>query len=298
VGLLPHRFLYYVLADAIYFVVYKLAHYRVTVVRNNLSSSFPEKGYEELRAIERGYYHNLSEYFVDAISMASITPRRLLKRVHWPAENRIMLNEIAGGRNWIALLGHYGSWEILNAYGLYNDSAAMASVYHHINNKAFDMYYYKVRNRLEGLHSVEMKEVLRFYVGHQAGIDGRALSIALVADQNATIDAQSRWVRFLNHPTVFFHGGEKIARKFGLPVFYMHVTKRGRGLWEQNFELMWDGVSPTSDYEITGMYSRMLEEDIRRYPELWLWSHRRWKRNPHGEEARRYNEQYETDIPE
>ncbi len=43
VGLLPWWFLYYVLADTIYFLVYKLGRYRVKVVRDNLASSFPEK---------------------------------------------------------------------------------------------------------------------------------------------------------------------------------------------------------------------------------------------------------------
>lgn len=298
VGLLPRWFLYNVLAGAIYFFVYKVAHYRVKVVRNNLATSFPEKGREELRDIERSYYHTLSEYFVDAIDMAGITPRQLLKRVRWSAENRAEVNRIAAGRNWITLLAHYGSWEMMNAYGLYPDAPVMSSVYHPLKNKAFDMYYYKIRNRLPGLNSVAMNEVLRFYMTHRDGIEGHPLSIGLVADQNAPVDAQSRWIEFLHHPTVFFHGGEKIARKFGLPVFYMHVTKRGRGLWEQSFELMWDGTSPTSDFEITGMYARMLEEEIRRRPELWLWSHRRWKRRPYGEAAREYNKKYGTNIPE
>jgi KDO2-lipid IV(A) lauroyltransferase len=78
----------------------------------------------------------------------------------------------------------------------------------------------------------------------------------------------------------------------------MHVRKHGRGLWEQTFELVWDGVSPTSDHEITDMYARMLEEEIRSCPELWLWSHRRWKRHPRGQEAREYNAKYGTDLPE
>jgi KDO2-lipid IV(A) lauroyltransferase len=298
VGLLPLWFLYYVLADTIYFLLYRVARYRVKVVRANLSSSFPEKSAKELRLIERRYYHTLSEYFVDAIDMASITPRQLLRRVHWPAENRAELNRLTAGRNWITLLAHYGSWEIMNAYGLYADGPVMSSVYHPLNNKVFDLYYYKIRNRLAKLHSVAMKEVLRFYMANRDGVDGFPLSIGLVADQNAPLDAQSRWVPFLNHPTVFFHGGEKIARKFGLPVYFMHVRRLGRGRWEQTFELIWDGVSPTEDFAITGEYVRLLEEDIRRAPELWLWSHRRWKKRIHGTAARDYNAAYGTDYPE
>ncbi len=300
VGLLPWWFLYYVLADTIYFIVYKVGRYRVKVVRSNLASSFPEKSIEELRAIERAYYHNLSEYFVDAVDLASITERQLLKRCVWPEENRAEVIRTNDGRDWIALLGHFGSWELMSTYGFYRDSSDMVSAFRPVNNKSLDLYYRKVRNRPPFINSVPSNDIIRYYMAHRGakGADGQSLSIILIADQNPSLDAQSWWVEFLHHPTVFFHGGEKIARKFGLPVYFMHVRKVKRGHWEQTFELIWDGTSPVADREITDTYARLLEEAIRRTPELWLWSHRRWKRMPKGEDARKYNEAHGTDIPE
>jgi KDO2-lipid IV(A) lauroyltransferase len=264
----------------------------VGIVRTNLANSFPEKSEEERRAIERDYYRNLSEYFVDAVDIASITKKGIMKRCVWPDENRIALNRQTGKRNWITMLGHYGSWELMSTFGFYRDSAAMVSAYHPVENRAFDLYYRKVRRHLPDVDTVPMKELLRFYMTHKEGIDGRPLSVALIADQEPHPDAQSWWVKFLNQPTVFFHGGEKIARKFGLPVYFMHVRKLRRGYWEQTFELIWDGESPTADREITDTYARMLEEEIRANPGLWLWSHRRWKRPPWGEYLQEYEERY------
>ena len=298
VGLLPHWFLYHPLADCIYFLLYRVARYRLGVVRDNLATSFPEKSTAELRAIERCFYRNLSEYFIDAIDIASITDRGLMARCGWPDANRVEVVEQLAGRNWVTLLAHYGSWEMFSTFGLYRDATAMVSAYRPLKNKVFDMYYKRARNRLPRINSVPSNETLRFYMGHRDGVDGSPLCVALIADQNPPLDAQSRWVPFLNHPTIFFHGGEKIARKFALPVYYMRIRKTGRGRWEQTFELIWDGTSPTSDYEITGEYARLLEDDIRREPSLWLWSHRRWKRKPAGEDAREYNEKYGTNLPE
>ena len=297
-GLLPRWFLYYVVAQFIYFMLYRVVRYRLRIVRENLSTSFPEKSRAELRRTERGFYHNLSEYFIDAIDIASITDRQLLERCPWPDENRAKLVEQTAGRNWVTLLAHYGSWELESTFGLYADASAMVSAYRPLRSKVFDLYYKKVRNRPPFMNSVPMNDILRFYMAHRGGIEGRSLCIALIADQSPPIDAQSRWVPFLNHPTVFFHGGEKIARKFSLPVYFMHVRKVRRGCYEQTFELIWDGVSPTSEYAITAEYVRLLEEEIRRAPEMWLWSHRRWKRRISGEDAREYNEKYGTDYPE
>jgi KDO2-lipid IV(A) lauroyltransferase len=296
VGRLPHWFLYYPLADFLYFLLYRVVRYRLGVVRSNLSSSFPERSAEELRATERGFYHNLAEYFIDAVAIASITERGRLKRCLWPDDNRREVVAQTAGRNWITLMAHYGSWELMSTYALSPDAPVVVSAYRPLSSKAFDLYYKRVRNRPPRIYSVPSNEILRFYMSHREGLDGSPLSVALIADQYAHLDAQSRWIPFLGHPTVFFHGGEKIGRKFSLPVYYMRVRKVGRGMWEQSFEMIWDGLSPTSDHEITTAYARLLEEDIRRAPELWLWSHRRWKRLPTGEDARAYNEKYGTNY--
>jgi KDO2-lipid IV(A) lauroyltransferase len=290
VGLLPSWILYHPVADAIYFILYRVARYRLRVVRENLATSFPEKRAAELRDIERGFYHNLSEFFVDAIDLASISAGEMMRRVGWPEDNRAEVLRVNDGRNWIVLMAHYGSWELMSTFGLWPGATTMVSAYRPLSNKVFDLYYKKIRNRLPRVGSVPSSEMLRYYVANRE--TARPFGIALVADQNPSLDAQSRWVRFLNHPTVFFHGGEKIARKFAIPIYYMHVRKMGRGRYEQTFELIWDGVSPTVDYAITGRYAQLLEETIRREPALWLWSHRRWKRLPEGDDAIKYREQY------
>jgi KDO2-lipid IV(A) lauroyltransferase len=181
---------------------------------------------------------------------------------------------------------------MFGTFGLYRDSSAMVSAYKPLSDPVFDLYYQWARNLPPRVNTVPSGDILRFFSAHRDGIEGRGVGIALIADQGPALDAQSRWVEFLHHPTVFFHGGEKIARKYSLPVYYMRIRKRGRGLWEQTFEMIWDGTSPTTDYGITGRYADLLEEDIRQRPELWLWSHRRWKRLPEGDDAIKYEAQY------
>ena len=55
-SLLPFRVLYF-FSDGFYLVVYRLIGYRKKVVRNNLTSSFPEKDIQEIKSIERKFYH-------------------------------------------------------------------------------------------------------------------------------------------------------------------------------------------------------------------------------------------------
>lgn len=71
-SLLPLR-VHYVLSDFLYLILYKLLGYRIRVVRNNLTTSFPEKSVEELRHIERRFYHSLCNYFVETVKMMTMS---------------------------------------------------------------------------------------------------------------------------------------------------------------------------------------------------------------------------------
>lgn len=293
-GQLPNWFLYYVVTEILYFLIYKIGGYRVGVVRENLESTFPEKSRKELRSIERRFYRNLSEYFVDSLKLASLTPKKLTKRVVTLDGGE--LEAELGGRNWIAMHGHFGSWELRNSYAYSPGMSVVVAAYRPLKNKAFDMYFYKVRNKLDKLRSVPMNELMRFYINHKDGIDGYSVNLALIADQNPPIDAQSHWIPFLNHPTVFFRGGEKMGMKFKIPVYYAHIRKVKRGYYEQWFECIWDGVSPVAEHEITERYAAMLEAEIRETPEMWMWSHKRWKVRLEGEKLAEFNEKWGTEF--
>ena len=80
VSRLPFRVLYFI-SDIFYVLVYRIAGYRKRVVRRNLETSFPEKDTNELRSIERGFYHFLCDYFLETVKMLTITPEEMRKRL-------------------------------------------------------------------------------------------------------------------------------------------------------------------------------------------------------------------------
>ena len=62
-ALLPMRTLY-LLSDILYFVIYKVVHYRVKVVHKNIEASVPDKSEEERLQLERAFYHHFADYIV------------------------------------------------------------------------------------------------------------------------------------------------------------------------------------------------------------------------------------------
>ena len=244
-------------------------------MKTKLRNSFPEKDERELAVIRRRFYRTLAEIFVDTINLAGLTPEkgRSLLTVKGLEEQK----ERVGGRDWIAMTAHFGCWEYCSFWGLYDPTQIVVAVYHPLRSRIVEAFYQRLRNG-DYATTVAMKESLRFYLRNRAGgIGGRNLVMGLIADQNPPRRPASRWFRFLNQDTIFFAGGEKLALRCQLPVYFVKMERLRRGRYEMSFELIYDGKEEVAEYEITQRYVRMLEAEIRRRPELWMWSHRRWK---------------------
>lgn len=274
-SVLPRWFKYYVVENLFYFLLFYCFRYRMSVVKKNLRNSFPEKDERELAAIRRRFYRTLAEIFVDTLDLAHLTPAkgRAALRVKGLEEH---LKRVEG-RDWIAMTAHYGCWEYCSFWGLYAATQIVVAVYHPLRSRVMEALYQRLRNG-DYATTVSMKESLRFYLrNREHGICGKNLVMGLIADQNPPRRPDSHWFRFLNQDTIFFDGGEKLALRCHLPVYFVKMDRLSRGRYEMSFEPIYDGEEEVAEHEITERYVRLLESEIRRRPELWIWSHRRWK---------------------
>ena len=97
-----------------------------------------------------------------------------------------------------------------------------------------------------------------------------------IADQTA-MPENAYWTTFLTQETPVFWGTEKIAKKLRYPVVYMTVKRLKRGYYKIFTELLFEKPETTAKGEISEAHTRKLEKDILDQPEIWLWTHRRWK---------------------
>ncbi|MCD8172928.1 MAG: lysophospholipid acyltransferase family protein [Alistipes sp.] len=280
-GLLPTWFLYGPLLWFLYFVLYRVARYRVRTVRENLRGAFPEKPSRELRRIERQFYLHLSEIFLDAVDMVSIGEKE--------ARGRVVFEDVDGhearvaGRDWIAAMAHYGSWEYFSVYQ-FHTASQVAGVYKPVHDKAFDAFYRYSRSRF-GLEPVSMKVLMRYILNKKA--EGRRIVVGMIADQSARPNEHTMWFDFLGRKTIFYAGIERLAVRFGMPVYFTETRKVGRTRYVSRLVEIYDGKEQLPEGEITYRYAKKLEENILWAPEYWIWSHKRWK-HPFGPGSRYY----------
>ena len=107
--------------------------------------------------------------------------------------------------------------------------------------------------------------------------EGRRIAIGLITDQSPNRSEAHYWTTFLNQDTVFMDGAERIAKLMDFPVFYCELERTSRGYCKVLFDLVTETPKQTADGEITECFARRLEQTIRREPDYWFWSNKRWK---------------------
>jgi KDO2-lipid IV(A) lauroyltransferase len=258
-----------------FWLLYKLVGYRRNVVRKNLTESFPEKSEEELRRIERGFYHFFCDYLVETVKLMTISREEMKRRVVF--KHAELVDEIMGSGQSIALyLGHYCNWEWVSSIPLWvNPNAWCGQVYHPLENKDFDKLFLKIRERM-GANCIAMQDTLREVVKHKR--ENQPIIIGYISDQVPYWTNIHHWVNFLHHDTPVLTGTERIVHRMGHAVLYLDIQRVRRGYYEAEFKLVTRDSQKMKDFELTDIYFEMLEKSIRRSPEFWLWSHNRWKR--------------------
>lgn len=273
VSFLPLRVLY-LFSDIMYYILYYVVKYRRRVVKENLAHAFPEKSDSERKNIEKKFYRNLSDFFVEIFKPWHMSEEEIRRRCVFK-HTEILQRYYDQGRPVIGVMGHYGNWEWMTSYALLlNRDIAFYTLYKPLHTKVFDRMMIRIRSRF-GAQPIPRNEVLRVMV---SDIQAKKVFLAaFIADQTPNKHNLNFWTNFLNQDTPVLLGTGKIATKFNLPVISLYTRKLKRGYYEVDFVNLCENPKDLSAEKLTELHTRFLEQQIREKPEYWLWSHRRWK---------------------
>ena len=269
VSLLPLKVLF-LLSDFAYLLLYYVVGYRKKVVMDNLARVFPEKSEKERITIAKKFYRNLTDNFIEVIKLISASPAFIDK--HFTGDYSLSNRLFEEGKKCQFLLAHNFNWELGCLAVAQNIKHLFLVVYMPIGNRAFDKIFMKIRTKTgaELLPATDMRNAIIPYRNKLYGL-------ALVADQNPGDPKNAYWLRFFGKPTPFIKGPESGARRGDTPIIFCKMIKPKRGYYELFFEMGEEHPATTQQGELTKKYASFLSEFIKEYPEMWLWSHRRWK---------------------
>jgi KDO2-lipid IV(A) lauroyltransferase len=266
----------YAFSDFLHLILFRGFKYRHRVIRNNLRASFPEKTPEQLEALAVRSERYFCDLFLEVFKMARWSPLELSRHVRVEGFDQIR-EALARKKNMVFVLGHMGNWELYGGYCSYFCPTQLYTVYHPVAMQGLDFWMYwtrrRWRNRLISMRGARVK--LARLAGKNPD-QASPFAIALIGDQNPRPEA-AYWTRFLNQETAYFRGVGRLGREHDLAILYLHVEMPARGRYQVRFEEISFDPRSLSEEEIIERFSRKLEQNIRKQPEIWLWTHRRWK---------------------
>jgi KDO2-lipid IV(A) lauroyltransferase len=264
--------LLYPLADGIAFLFYHVIRYRRRVVMANLAIAFPGKPLAWRKKIARKFYRNFTDNLLETLKLISASDAFIKKR--FTIDNpELLAGFYKDGRKCHLHLGHTFNWEIANRAMPLMNSYPFLVAYMPIENRLFDRLLLHMRARTGSimLPSTRLQRAILPYRNQQ-------YVLTLVADQAPASPETAYWLNFFGRPTAFLRGPERGARAGDIPAVFVRFYRPRRGHYRVQLITIADHPGQLREGELTLRYARLLEDAIAQDPALWLWTHKRWKR--------------------
>lgn len=287
-GCLPLR-VHYFNSRWISFLIERVFKYRIWSVDDNLAHAFPEKSPQQRLEIRHEFYRHFTRIFLEALWFGTCkNPKKLRKASIVTVKNPELLKKLYDNSPSVMILSaHTGNWELTGGFivycaekGIEFNEDVFVVVYRKLNNKLFDKIMIENRTapiRDENFSGVlESRQVLRYILKNR---DNKRI-YDFITDQRPYFtkaeDKNLPKVNFMNRECSVMTASAEIACKGGMSVVYMRVMEERPGHYTMEFVPITENASGMDHMDIIHQYYKLLEDDIRKQPYNYLWSHNRW----------------------
>ncbi len=246
----------------------------------NLRLAFPELDEAERQRIKRGTFRNLGRLLGEVSQFPKLNRQNIESVVSYVGLEHYLKAE-ASGRGVILLTGHIGAWELsVFAHSVYGHP--MSFLARRVDNPLVEQLAESNRTRF-GNRSIDKKNSVREVLKtlKSGGVVG------ILADLNASRE-EGVFCDFFGIPACTTAGVATLALRTGaivLPgyIVWDEAAKIHRLHFEKPVETVSTGNRDEDVQTNTAIYTKVIESIVRRYPDQWLWIHRRWRTRPEGE---------------
>ncbi len=259
---------------------YVLASRLRRVGERNLAMALPDVSREMRQRILRSSFRSLGWQLAEFAQMRRWTRERIGGRIRYEGlENYLLARERCKGV--LVLTGHLGAWELSSFFHSLM-GYSMAMVIRRLDNPRVDAFV----NGIRTLHGNRVLPKDDFARGILKELHGGG-TVGILMDTNMT-PPQGMFVPFFGKDACTASGLARVAAHSGaavLPGFLLWEPRERRYVlhFGEPLELQRSGDAEGDALANTALFTAVLEAWIRRYPEQWLWVHRRWKTRPAGE---------------
>jgi KDO2-lipid IV(A) lauroyltransferase len=268
------------LADVLAWSIYRVHGRLRRVGHRNLEMAMPDLSAQERNEILRGVFRHLGWQLVEFCRMTRYTPENTREWIRTDGLEHYLAAK-ARGKGVLVVTGHLGAWELSSFYHSLM-GYTMGMVARPLDNRRLDRFVNGIRC-LHGNHVLCKDDFARGLLrAMRAG-----QTVGILMDTNMT-PPQGVFVEFFGRKACTASGVARVALKTGaavLPGFMLWEPAERQYVLHFGPELAFERTADAQAdiLAATQQCASTTEEWIRRYPDQWLWIHRRWKTRPAGE---------------
>ena len=280
-GLLP-RSLARLFSGALAFLVYTGLGRLRRVGERNLELALPATPSKERAELLKGVYRHLGWQLVEFCRMSRYTPANTRNWIRTEGLDHYLATK-ARGKGVLIVTGHLGAWELSSFYHSLMGHP-MGMVIRRLDNRRLDEFV----NGIRCLHGNRVLHKDDFARGLLTAMRAGE-TVGILMDTNMT-PPQGVFVEFFGHQACTASGLARVALKTGaavLPGFMLWEPAEKKYVLHFGPEIQFQrtGNAESDIQAATQQCAAATEDWVRRYPDQWLWIHRRWKTRPPGEPA-------------
>ena len=257
---------------------FRVIRYRKRVALGNLRASFPEKSPEELFDILKRTYLNFALISVEFLRQEKLKERGAADKTHVIGIEHLEKQK-KKKKGALIITAHTGNWELLGGAIAQGGIPAIA-IADHMHNRYSDKLFHRLRRAV----SQELYYTSDSATGFLKELE-RGKQLGILIDQDA--GKKGVFIDFFDRKASMHKGAAYFALRAKAPLFTVFSHRLGDGSYEavvEPLEIKHEGkVSEEKIKRISQEIASRLEEHIIKYPEQWLWFHKRWKTRPAGE---------------
>jgi KDO2-lipid IV(A) lauroyltransferase len=246
----------------------------------NLGMVFPEKSLRERRRILRGVFTSLGRQLAELCQFPRYTAENIGEVVVYDGLDNFQ-KAYSRGKGVLFLTAHFGGWE-LSAFAHSLHGHWLHVVMRPMDNPYLDRLLQSYRT-MHGNKVVPKDDFVRGLLAAMRAGE----TVGILMDTNMT-PPQGVFVDFFGSPACTASGLARIALRTDAAVVPgFTIWDKALGKYRLRFDpavqLIRTGNLEADVIANTQKFTSIIEEYVRRYPDQWLWVHRRWKTRPEGE---------------
>ncbi len=240
---------------------------------DNLDASFANsKSKEKKEVIAKGVFENLGKNLIEIISLSKFNSKNIDAYIKCKGLE-VITKFIEQGKGGIVLSGHFGNWELMAHYfGIKGYSVNVIA--RRVRMEQFENFLAKVRkcHRVKILYrDASAKETVALLKKNEF--------VGVMPDQD--MDSVSGvFVDFFGRKAFTPNGPAILNLLTGVPIIPCFMVRKDFGHEieiSKPIELSATGDRHRDILENTQRYTKVIEDQIRKYPSQWVWFHDRWK---------------------